>query len=70
MSHLRYNIQYAFEEPISPTLQGKLTALENILKDVGKDAVKINEEDTTKATKHICLHGTSGNKVPCVEIEI
>lgn len=73
MSLKRYNIQLAYKEPLSTTLKGKLVALENILRDVKKSAVKINtgmanEENTTKATIHTCHHDTG--KACELEVEI
>lgn len=61
MALKRYNIQLAFPEPISPSLAGRLVAFEKVVKAILPDAVIINEgehneEDTTKAQWHRCLH--------------
>lgn len=61
MAYRRYDIQLAFLEPISPALQGQLNALEQLVRVIKQNAVKINvglgnEEDTTRAKRHRCLH--------------
>ena len=73
MSYKRYNIQLAYKEPISSALQGKFTALEALLKDVKKKAVKINEGkpnegNTVTAAKHICHHDEGKSCDPWEEI--
>ena len=73
MSFKRYNIQLAYKEPLSPSLQGKLTAMENVIKAVLGEAVKINaglanEEMTVTAKYHICRHDEGKSCKPEVEI--
>ena len=70
MSYKRYDIKLAYKEPLSSALKSKLTDLEAILKDVKKDAVKVNkdksnEENTITATKHTCYHDNPDNKIKC-----
>ena len=70
MNYRRYNLDLAFKLPLEPGLQGQLTAFEATIHNILRhSAVKINEgqdseEDTTKATWHICHHD-SGNTIPC-----
>lgn len=61
MAYRRYNIQFAFEEPISAGNMGKLTAMEAAIRVVKGLAVKINtgkanEEMTVVAKWHRCTH--------------
>lgn len=65
MSLIRYLIELAYPEPISPQLQGRINAFENAAKAILPDAVIINEgqmnqELTKRAVKHRCFH----NEVP------
>lgn len=71
MSFLRYRIDFAFKEPLKPQVINRLNALEQELRMLKAESViinegEINEEQTTKAGKHICHHD-SGNKIPCEE---
>ena len=60
--HKRYTLDLAFKLPLAPALQGQLTAFEATIRTVLRNsAEKINaglpnEENTTKATWHICKH--------------
>ena len=61
MSLRRYMIDLAIPEPVAPGLQGQLTAIEQHIRILKSFAVKINEgeineEYTTKATRHTCHH--------------
>ncbi len=69
MSLVRYGIELAYPEPISPQLRGRLNAFENAAKAILPDAVIINEgqdneEKTKRAVKHICYHDETPHK-PC-----
>ena len=70
MSYKRYQLDLAFKLPLDPALQGQLTAFEatvrNVLRNSAEDinAGLPNEENTTKATWHICHHD-SGNTISC-----
>lgn len=62
MPYLRMTIDLAIPYPLAPNVQGKLTAIENILREwrdnyaVVINQGKPNQEDTKKAKKHICNH--------------
>ena len=61
MSLLRYNISFAFLEPLKPQVRQRLSALAQELRMLKKEAViinegKNNEENTNRAKKHICYH--------------
>ncbi len=62
MPYRRYQLDLAFKLPLSGGLQGTLTAFEatihNILRNSAEkiNAGLPNEENTTKATYHICDH--------------
>ena len=68
MAYKRYVIDLAFKLPLPSTLTGQLTAFEATIRNVlrqsaGKINVGlINEEDTIKATWHICRHDEN---LPC-----
>ena len=69
MSVMRYQIELAYPEPISPQLQGRINAFVNATKAILPDAVIINEGDinqemTKRASKHRCVHDEFPNK-PC-----
>jgi len=73
MSYLRYNIQLAIKEPVSGSIKKITKDFEKLVEDVRKYTVRINdgqgnEEETVKATWHICRHDEGK---PCDdEIEI
>jgi len=63
MSYLRYRIDLAVKEPIPAALEAELTAIEARICGLHGYSEKINEglsneEDTVRATKHICRHDT------------
>jgi hypothetical protein len=67
MSYLRYRIDLAFKQPVSPAVQAILTSFNAELKKLKPFAEKINasgmnEEDTQRAKKHICKHDEG---LPC-----
>ena len=72
MSFRRLEISLAVPEPLSPSLEGQWNGLLNHIKAFKKSSVKINEgkaneENTTKATWHVCRHDTHER---CEMIEI
>ncbi len=57
MSHLRFTLDLAVKMPIPSALQTKLQAIKDRIKELKAFAEKINsEENTIRATYHICHH--------------
>lgn len=64
MSLKRYNLDLAFQEPVSPAVQGLLMAMEATIRKAKPFAVVINagqpnEEMTVVAQWHRCRHDTN-----------
>ena len=58
MSLLRIRIDLALPMPLTPTVETRLDALKAEILRAKAYAVKIGEEDTVKASWHICHHDT------------
>lgn len=75
MSYTRISIDLAFKNPMSNTVKNKLQELKTLAKQGKTYAKKINEgqpneENTVRATYHVCYHDEPGNNAPCTDIEI
>lgn len=78
MSYRRYDIQLAIpltNGKVPKKLQGQIVAIEEHIRVLKSFAVKINEgmaneEDTVKATRHICHHDEPNNTIGCNETEV
>lgn len=70
MSGTRVMVDLFFKNKTPQQVNQDFPQLLPAIKVAKKKASKINEENTVRATYHICHHDEPGNNIPCEEIEI